>query len=291
MFDPAALAALAEVLRRGSFEAAAAALHVTPSAVSQRIKALEERAGAVLVLRGQPCTGTEAGLRLARHHERIALLERGLARDLGRRPGGATLRIAVNADSLASWFLPALAGLDGLLFDLVLDDQDHSEALLRRGEVLAAVTAHPGPVAGCDSAPLGTLRYLATASPGYAAHWFPEGVGAAALAAAPAITFNAKDRLQSDWAARIAGRRVPLRTHLIPSSQGFVDAALAGIGWGMNPEPLIAGHLAAGRLVSLRPDAPLDVALHWQWARGMAGALAPVTRAVRAAARAGLLPP
>ena len=284
--DYAHLRALAAVLRTGSFDAAAAALGVTPSAVSQRVKALEERMGTVLVVRGQPCTATEAGQRLFRHAEEVALLETGLARDLGgaetTRP---TLRIAVNADSLATWFLPALAEAGDALFEVIIDDQDHSADLLRRGEVVAAVTAHGAPVQGCDTAPLGALRYIATASPAFRDRWFGDGLTAEALIRAPVLTFNEKDRLQRDWAAGIAGRALRCPLHLLPSSTAFVEAALMGLGWGMNPEPLVAGHLKAGRLVALDPGRPLDTPLYWQSSRIGRGALAPLTRAVRRAAR------
>ena len=134
MLDPAQLAALAAVHRRGSFDLAAAELHVTPSAISQRIKALEETTGTLLIRRGQPCAATDTGLRLIRHHDEIVLLEHSLAADLpGLSPGPATFRIAVNADSLATWVIPALAATSGFLFDLVIDDQDVSQDWLRRG--------------------------------------------------------------------------------------------------------------------------------------------------------------
>lgn len=295
MLDPGQLAALAAVHRRGSFDLAAAQLGVTPSAVSQRIRALEERTGTRLVVRGQPSRATDAGLRLIRHHDEVALLETALAREL---PGVAqeppVLRIAVNADSLATWFLPALAAASGTLggpmWDLVIDDQDWSEAWLRRGEVAAAVTGSPGPVQGCDTTALGALRYRATASPAFAARWFPGGADAAALARAPALVFSDKDRLQRDWIVARTGRRLAPPFHRIASSEGFVTAALLGLGWGMNPEPLVAAHLAAGRLVEIVPDSALDVPLYWQGARLAAPVLAPLTQAVRAAARAALVP-
>ena len=186
MFDPAQLAALAAVHRRGSFDLAAAELHVTPSAISQRLKALEERAGTLLILRGQPCVATTAGLRMIRHHDEVTLLERALAIDLPQMsPRAATLRIAVNADSLATWVIPALAAVDGFLFDLVIDDQDTSQDWLKRGEVVAAITSHPGPLQGCDTIALGALRYRATASPDYMALWMPKGATTEALTAAP----------------------------------------------------------------------------------------------------------
>ena len=182
MLDPAQLAALATVHRRGAFDLAAAELHVTPSAISQRIKALEEQTGTLLIRRGQPCIATEAGLRLIRHHDEVALLERTLSAELpGLRSQAATLRIAVNADSLATWIIPALAATEGFLFDLVIDDQDVSQDWLRRGEVVAAITSHPGPLQGCDTLPLGSLRYRATASPAYVERWFPAGVTALSL--------------------------------------------------------------------------------------------------------------
>jgi LysR family transcriptional regulator (chromosome initiation inhibitor) len=291
MLDPAQTAALTAILRLGSFEAAARALGVTQSAVSQRIRALEEHLGTALVIRGQPALATDAGARVARHAEDVALMEAALRADMGlgaaERP---VIRVAINADSLATWAIPALARVDGVLFDVVIDDQDHSEALLRTGAVMAAVTSRHRPLQGCDAYPLGRLRFVATAAPDFTARWFAGGVTAAALAAAPALRFNRKDRLQADWAALAAGRPVDLPTHQIASSHDFVRAALLGLGWCLNPEPLVQDDLAAGRLVALRPDLPLDVGLTWQVARATAGPLQPLTRAVRTTARGVLLP-
>jgi LysR family transcriptional regulator (chromosome initiation inhibitor) len=292
MFTDPQLQALAAVHRRGSFETAAAMLGLTPSAISQRIKALEDRVGTLLIRRGQPCEATPAGLRLIRHHDEVALLEQALARDLpGPAPGPATLRIAVNADSLATWIIPALAAVDQILFDIVIDDQDHSQDLLRRGEVAAAVTSHPGPLQGCDTIPLGALRYRATANPAFIAHWMAGRPIPDALGAAPALTFSDKDRLQSLWAERQTGRKIDFPTHRLASTHAFVDAALAGLGWGMNPEMLVADHLAKGRLVELAPDSPLDTPLHWQFSRLTAEAISPVTRAIRTAASRFLIRP
>lgn len=290
MLDYPALAALQAVLRAGTFEGAAARLGVTPSAVSQRIRALEERMGTILIRRGTPAQATAAGERLLRHVDDVAALEQALAADLpGIAAGMATLRIAVNADSLATWFLPALAG-HPFLFELEIDDQDHSDDWLRRGAVAAAVTARGQPVQGCDARPLGALRYLAVASPGFAARWFPEGPTSAALSQAPSLRYDARDTLQSRWAAQQTGRPVDLPAHRIASAAAFRQAAILGLGWGMNPEVLVADDIAAGRLVALSPR-PLDTALFWQVSRLSARALAPVTAAVRAAARGALIAP
>ncbi|MDK3018121.1 LysR family transcriptional regulator ArgP [Pseudodonghicola flavimaris] len=292
-FDAPQLAALAAILRHGSFEAAAADLGVTPSAISQRIKALEERVGAALIRRATPCTATPAGARLAKHAEDIGLLEAQLSRDLALEPGpgAARLRLAVNADSLSTWFIPAMAGTADLLFDLVIDDQDHSADWLRQGAVSAAVCAEAAAVAGCDAHPLGALRYIATASPAFMARWFADGVTPAALARAPCMIFNAKDALQRQWIETTFGQRLNPPAHYLPSSTAFVDAALAGLGWGMNPLCLVEEPLRRGALVPLWPDRPLDIALSWQVSRVMAPALRPLTRAVRRAAATVLIPP
>lgn len=284
MFLHPGLAALGAILRHGSFDRAADALGLSQSAISQRLHTLEERVGAPLVLRTHPATATETGLRLLRHADEIARLEATLADDLGRAAEGPLrLAVATNADSLATWLVPALAEVPDALFDLVIDDQDHSADFLRKGRVAAAITAHGEPIQGCDTHALGALRYVATASPGFAARWFRDGLDAVALSRAPALVFDEKDRLQADWAAGVAGRRVSLTAHRLPSATAFVDAACHGIGWGLNPEPLVSGRVASGDLVVL-PGPPLDTPLYWQVSRIGADALAPLTKAVRAAA-------
>ena len=83
MFDPAQLAALAAVHRRGSFDLAAADLHVTPSAISQRISALEQDFGTPLLVRSRPLKPTAAGRLLIRHalHMRLLRAELDTLRD------------------------------------------------------------------------------------------------------------------------------------------------------------------------------------------------------------------
>ncbi|MEZ5796181.1 MAG: LysR family transcriptional regulator ArgP [Paracoccaceae bacterium] len=293
MLDPAQLAALSAIHRRGAFDLAADDLNVTPSALSQRLKALEETVGTLLIRRARPCTATPAGLRLIRHHDELRLLEQELAADLpGLGRGPASLRIAVNADSLATWVIPALAACPDFLFDLVIDDQDVSQDWLKRGEVVAAITSHPGPLQGCESLPLGALRYRATAAPRYIDRWFGKGVGADSLALAPALTFSDQDQLQNRWVQRQTGgrgRRSGFPSHRIASSQGFVEACLYGLAWGLNPEPLVAAHLDSGALLELVPDSPLDVPLYWQFTRLAAPALAHLTAAVRAQAAQTLI--
>jgi LysR family transcriptional regulator (chromosome initiation inhibitor) len=297
MLDYASLFALAAVVREGSFERAARALHVTPSAVSQRVRLLEERVGCALVVRAQPCLATETGRRLCQHADRVRLLEHGLQEDVPvLDPEGQSrvrLPVAVNADSLATWFAPAVAAFAAqapVLMDVAVDDEGHTAQWLRSGAVLAAVTATSRAASGCNSRPLGAMRYLATASPAFMARHFPHGVTADSLARAPSLLFSTKDELQARWVRRQCHRHIELPSHTLPSSQAFVTAALTGMGWGLQPMSMVKDLLASGALVELVPATPLDVPLYWQQARAGSGLLTGLTDAVLAAAGGALMP-
>lgn len=294
MLDYPLLEAVAAVDREGSFEGAARALHLTKSAISQRVKLLEERVGAPLVARGRPCAATAAGRRLCRHVERVHLLERDL---LGELPVGeesadpsrrAVLRIAVNTDSLGTWFPGAVArfaALDDALLDVSLDNEEHTAEWLRTGQVLAAVVAEGRPVAGCRSVPLGRMRYVATSSPAFVARHLADGVDATSLSRAPMLRFDRKDELEHRWLRKVFRRSLSPPTYYIPSTRAFLDVALAGVAWMLNPEPLAAKYLARGELVELLPGSALEVPLHWQHARIAPPAVDRLTRAVVEASR------
>ena len=297
MLDETLLLAIAAVAREGSFERAARVLHVTPSAVSQRVRLLEERIGATLIVRGQPCIATEIGARLCRHAELISVLESELRRELPVLPRDsaddlhAQLRVAVNADSLGTWFVGAMKDFGrehATLLSLTLDDEDHTAEWLRRGHLLAAVTSLRAPVQGCRSRRLGALRYVATASPAFVERWFNGGITAQALSKAPSLVFDRNDRLQDHWVRRQVHRNVPLPAHRLPSTRAFLDAAAAGVGWGMNPLTLAEPYLASGDLVQLAADSPVDVALYWQVSRLEVPVLAQLTRSVVRAATVAL---
>lgn len=267
------LAAFAAVLEEGSFEAAARRLSVTSSAVSQRIKALEDRLGQVLVVRQAPCRPTRAGERLLRRVRPMQALEaEALADFLAEDRASAATRpvaIAVNDDSLDTWFLAAMAQLHrqyGYLFDVRVDDQDHTLDLLRNGSVLGAVTAEATALQGCNVHPLGVMRYRAIASPEFAARHFGAGVDAASLARAPMIVFNRKDELQWRFVRKVTRARLTPPIHYVPTSSGFVEAAARGLGWCLAPEPLAGPNLRAGRIVLIDAQRHLDVPLYWQHA-------------------------
>ena len=293
--DHAQLRALAAVVREGSFERAAATLHVTPSAISQRIKALEDRVGRLLVQRGSPATATTEGQVLVRLAEQTALLEHDALARIGIDDDAlprSSIAVAVNHDSLETWFPEAafqFAQQSPTTLDLHVEDQDHTATLLRRGEVLGAVTTLAEPVQGCQIHALGSIRYVATCTPSFHERYFSRGVTAESLARAPVLVFSRKDDLQSRHAQRLAGTdSVPLTPPVwwIPSTRAFVHANLAGLGWTMNPLPLVRRHLETGRLVYLRQRVYEDIPLYWQHWKGDVLGMEALTRAVLAASTA-----
>ena len=296
MIDYPSLFALAAVVREGSFERAARSLHVTPSAVSQRIRLLEERVGCALVTRSQPCQPTDAGRQLCQHADRVRLLEHELRAELpAMAPSDGALvhvPVAVNADSLATWFVPAairFSARASALLHLSVDDEGHTAQWLRSGMVLAAVTANPEPAAGCNSQPLGAMRYVAAASPEFVRRHFPHGVDASSLAAAPSLMFSSKDELQQRWVQRQCGHYVELPRHTLPSPHAFAEAALGGMGWGMHPLALVQDPIERGQLVVLGTGSQFDVPLYWQQARVASALLKQLSDAVAQAARQGLV--
>ncbi|MFI5553738.1 LysR family transcriptional regulator ArgP [Streptomyces sp. NPDC051738] len=277
---------LLAVVDEGTFDAAAAALHVTPSAVSQRVKALEQRTGRVLLVRTKPVRPTESGEVVVRFARQLARLERDARAELGLSGDGDATRvsIAVNADSLATWFLTALRRVPQeppLCFELRREDESRTATLLREGLVMAAVTSAPDAVAGCSVRPLGRLRYLAAASPEFAERHLG-GSLREALARAPVMTFDRSDDLQDAFVRALRRTRAGASAvrHYVPTSEGFLSAVTAGLGWGLLPEVQAKPLFEDGSLVQLSPNRPVDVPLYWQQWKLDSPALAAVTKAV-----------
>lgn len=274
MFDYKLLAALAAVVEQAGFERAAQVLGLSQSAVSQRIKLLEARVGQPVLVRGTPPAPTEIGRRLLNHVQQVRLLERDLS---GQVPaldeGGAPerLRIALNADSLATWWAQAVAAFCAehrVLLELVVEDQEVGLKRMRAGDVAACVCASDRPVAGARSLPLGAMRYRALASPDFIARHFQAGVTGPSLARAPAIVFGPDDFLQHRYLVS-QGVDGSFAYHLCPSSEGFIRLTEAGLGWGLVPELQVHELLAQGKLRELQPDMPIDVPLYWHhWRNG-----------------------
>lgn len=280
------------IIDEGTLDAAARRLRVTPSAVSQRVRALEQQIGQVLLVRTKPVRATPAGQAIVRLARQLALLEQEALAELGIGDTGVpVVAVAVNADSLATWLLPALdrvlSGGD-VVVRLQRDDQNRTAELLESGEVMAAVTTRGEPIAGCTVRPLGTMRYRAVATPAFVER-YRDASGWAWLRTAPVVQFDRHDELQLVFLReRGIDPDAPPR-HLIPSSTEFAAAVALGAGWGMLPDAQCAAAISDGALVVLGGDA-IDVELHWQQWSLRSASLDAVAAAVVAGARDALSP-
>jgi LysR family transcriptional regulator, chromosome initiation inhibitor len=272
-FDTDALECLAAIVEEGGFERAARRLSVTQSAVSQRLRALEAQVGTVLLVRSRPIRPTTAGRRLIKHAVQLRLLRSDLEHDLQDLAPGTNaqreedrISIAINADSIATWALPALSPLvnAGLPLEIITDDQDFTHEWLREGQVLGCVTTLKLAQRGCKVLPLGDMRYVAVAAPAFARSHCPQGLNAHNFRQIPFIAFNRKDDLQADFVGHALGlRRVALSQRFVPSSEGQVRAVLSGWGASVVPELLVQGQLDSGALVNLAPALSLPISLYW----------------------------
>lgn len=280
------LRTLAAAVDAGTLERAAARLGVTPSAVSQRIRAIEQRVGRVVLQRTKPVRATEAGEALVRLARQLDLLERDALEALGDASPAPRVPLAVNADSLITWFMPVLLAVARerpVSFELHREDQERTAQLLADGTVMGAVTAQAEPVPGCVASPLGRMRYVAIAERGFAERWFPRGIAPRALERAPLVDFDPHDSLQSRFARRHGAEQDAPR-HVISASAEYAEAVRMGLGWGMLLPGQFEDGLADGSLVQLAPDA-IEVPLWWQRWNLASTLLDTVTDAVTRAAR------
>lgn len=263
--DYRALAVLDAIAASGSFDKAALQLGMTQSAVSQRIKALEDAAGRLLVVRGTPSAPTGLGQRLVAHYRQVRLMEAALDIDLGRDVSLPQLSLAVDADSLAGWFgqaLPALLAPPRCQLDVQLADGAHALRLVREGAVFGCVADDAGEAAaGTTASALGVMRYVCVATPRFAGHWFGDGFSAEAVALAPAVERERK--LLARYLAQQWGITGAFPHHRMPVSPGLDGCITGGVAYGLMPAQQAAAALAAGSLVELTPGKPHDIALTW----------------------------
>ena len=269
MLDYKLVEALALVAQGGGFDKAAKELSITQSAVSQRVKLLEEQMGQILVARTTPPRLTSTGRNLLKHYLQVKRLEDDLFGEIGQQVGKgyAPIAVALNADSLATWFLEAIKSFvvnGAVLLDIRVDDQEQTHQLLRDGEVLGCISTKDQSLQGCRIDYLGQMNYQMLATPEFAQKWFPSGLTLAGVCNAPAIIFNRKDELHHKLFDRVFGQ-VPdyIPASYVPSAEKFVDFITMGLGYGMLPRQQSERFTGDGRLVDLAPGCNISVKLYW----------------------------
>lgn len=271
LLDQRQCAAFTAVAATGSFEKAAQQLFITPSAVSLRVQALEKQLGVLLIERTRPCQLTQAGNTLLQFLHNQQRLHQDLLQQLKQpvQHNFYPVKIGLNADSLATWFLDATADIvkwQRILLNLHIDDQSQTHQLLKSGKVQACISDEAKPMQGCAAVSLGTMPYKLYASPDFITHYFADGITRQSLFNAPAVIFNDKDRIHDRFIQQRFGIYQPsYGYHLVPSSESFMTAIAQGLGYGMLPvlQVKLAPQTISQSLVELLPDATLDIPLYW----------------------------
>ena len=294
--DPRQTEAFRFVIKTGSFEQAATQLHLTPPAISQRVRALESALGSALVVRSRPCRPTATGQRLLQYLKRARLLESDLMAELAERSDAPLMVVAaLNADTLGTWFFPALAEVlirEQVLLDLIVEDQDHTYNLLESGLAIGCISTEPKPMRGCTATPLGSMRYRLLASAAFRDRHFANGLSRNAARKAPVVAYSHKDSLTSSCLLRWMGLpEGAYPCHYVPGCEPHFSAIRHGLGYGMVPESLAQQALARGEVVDLAQDAPLDISLYWHTWKVQSPRMEHLSRQIIEAAPRILAPP
>jgi LysR family transcriptional regulator (chromosome initiation inhibitor) len=268
-FDYKLLAALAEVIDLQSFELAANKLYISQSAISQRIKSLEEFVGQPVIIRSQPLELTAAGEQLVSHYKKITQLEDELTPILSPEQPSKPLKIslAINADSIATWFIKAITPvLQNHLVELnlMIEHEERTLDKLRTGEAIGAVSVIEKPLKGYRAFKLGNMEYCLVANKNFKAKYFNEGVNKESLKMAPAISYDHKDDMHVRYIARHFNLAASeYYCHSVRSSEAFVELAKQGVAYCLLPKLQISHELASGELINLLPDKELIETLYW----------------------------
>jgi LysR family transcriptional regulator (chromosome initiation inhibitor) len=268
MFDYKLIEAFAAVITEQGFEKASLKLNITQSAISQRIKLLEEQTGQVLIVRSTPPKATVHGKKLLKHFQMVAHLENELNNDFfyEEKSDFRKISVGVNADSLATWFMDiCYSFLDDkkYIIDIRVDDQDETDKMLKNGEVSGCIGSKKIFVQGCKTVCLGKMKYRAAASKTFVKKYFKKGFTLNSVEKAPLVLFNRKDRLHDNFLKMVFEREIlNLPSHFIPSSEKFLEFILKGYAYGIVPEHQAEKFFENGSLLQLT-EITFDVPLYW----------------------------
>jgi len=265
MFDYRLLKTLSCIVGLGGFEAAAHHLCVTQSAVSQRLKQLEDQVGQLLIVRSSPVQPTNYGQKLIEHYLKVSLLESNMLTDA--KSVHMRIPIAVNADSLATWFIPTikeLAETHSIHFDIKVSDQDMTHHTFQKGEVVGCVSSRGKPFQGCKSVKLGEMKYIAVASKIFIEKYLPDPITFDKIKDAPALVFDRYDRLIVTYLKKFYGLKMTdIRYHSIPSTEAFISAAKHGMALSVLPEAQVISELNSGTVINIDKKQFLTIPLYW----------------------------
>ncbi|WP_211452371.1 HTH-type transcriptional regulator ArgP [Collimonas antrihumi] len=288
--NPKHTEAFRAVIETGSFEQAAVRLHLTSPAISQRVHALESMLGNALIVRCRPARATRTGHRLMQYLKRAQMLEADLAAELAvEQDAPMRLVLALNADSIGTWFFPALSDVlirEKVLLDLTVEDQDHTYSLLETGMAIGCISTEPKPMRGCSAELLGVMRYWLVAAEEFSDRWFADGLTRKAARNAPVVAYTHKDTLQSSFLlSKLGLPEGAYPCHYVPGAASHFNAIRYGLGYGMVPELLLKASAGKHEMIYLAPNKPLELALYWHTWKVQSPRMENLSRQIISAAR------
>jgi len=263
------LQSLDAIIAEQSFDGASKRLNITQSAISQRIKQLEEQCTQPVLVRGTPLKVTDLGAKLLNHYQQVIQLETDLLVDINPEKSLApvTIAIALNADSIASWFIPAIADvlkIHNIELDLHVINESISHELIKDGKAFAAISDKPTGSPKTKVTPIGNIVYKLCAHPSFRDKHFPNGLNADSLSSAPGINYDHMDNMHYNYIEQHFGlTKGEYPCHRVRSAEGLLNLALNGVAYSLFPEPQIKQYLASGELIDIAPKLHLSQPLFW----------------------------
>lgn len=267
-----AIEALVVVLNCGSFQSAARKLHITQSAVSQRIALLEDLVGERLLLRSSPLQATERGLQFVAHAKHVAEMEKSLLHGNNNLSiPNKKMRIGINADSVEIWLLKAaqkIVNSNNYLLELIIENEDYTFERMRSGEFFSCISTSSKCLPGCEVELLAKIKYKCFCTPLFKKKYFTKGlITAENVQSSPAVLFDSKDYFHHRFLKKIGIDATIFPHHLIPSSRGFLDIIKSGMAYGVMPYLQAESDLKKGLLISLYQDISIEVPWYWHYQR------------------------
>ncbi|PML22961.1 LysR family transcriptional regulator ArgP, partial [Vibrio sp. 10N.261.52.A1] len=229
---------------------------------------------------------TPAGKKLLGLYRRVRLLEHELVPELMNEDGNQPLSISIatNADSLATWLLPALSDVMKLRqveLNLAIHGESRTIEKIKSGEVAGAISLESQAIPGCSADYLGRMDYVCVASPDFHQRYFSEGVNYTTLRKAPAVSYDQYDDLHKKFLHdHFNVPRDSVINHTVGSSEAFVRLALSGVAYCLIPRLQIIEELESGSLIDITPGFLLSYRIYWHHWQLESGVLKEISQAI-----------
>ena len=271
VLTPDALTMLQVIAEAGSFAAAARQLGLVPSALTYRVRQIEDALDVLLFDRSaRQARPTEAGVELLREGARLLQDIDAVAHRVRRVATGWEPQLTLSIDGIISphTMLELVDAFYAMQPPTRLKLRDGimsgtREALTSgRADLAIGVSNIASDVAGLQQAPLGDLLFIYVVAPHHPLASMPEPITDAVMLRHRAVAVADSAQRGGMTMGLLGGQDVLT----VDTMQAKVQVQLRGLGGGFLPEPMVRPYLEAGRLVAKRVARPeRQLRLHYAW--------------------------